>query len=366
MSALAPVLADALDTLRQIPLPVLLAGLAALVLAVALSSYTLLTLVAPRPRPPTARENTYRTNLPPTGAPSDSLPLPSAYTSDPFTLPSSSVYISVVVPAYNEAARLPGMLEEAIEVLQSVYTPLGLEWEIIVVSDGSSDATVRTALEFAVAHARPEPVGVAGPWREGGKGTRIPHGVIRVVELERNRGKGGAVVHGLRHVRGLWVLFADADGATRFADLPGLVKVGAEKSDAQHRVVVVGSRAHLVGSEAVVKRSLLRNFLMHCFHLLIRLMTPAATSAIRDTQCGFKLLSRAALPHIVPHMHSEGWIFDIELLMLAEAAGIPMAEVPVAWKEVGGSKLSVIKDSIAMAWGLAVLRAAWAFGVYKR
>jgi dolichyl-phosphate beta-glucosyltransferase len=111
---------------------------------------------------------------------------------------------------------------------------------------------------------------------------------------------------------------------------------------------------------------MLRNFLMHSFHLLIRFMTPPATSAIKDTQCGFKLFSRASLPYIIPNMHSEGWIFDIEMLMLTESAKIPMAEVPVGWKEVMGSKLNVVWDSLGMAWGLAILRAAWTFGVYRK
>ena len=94
-------------------------------------------------------------------------------------------------------------------------------------------------------------------------------------------------------------------------------------------------------------------------------MTPRATAAIRDTQCGFKLFSRSSLPYIIPYMHCEGWIFDVEMLMLAESAGIPVIEVPIDWKEVTGSKLNVIWDSLGMAWGLAVLRAAWMFGVYR-
>src|SRR5579862_8608155 len=105
---------------------------------------------------------------------------------------------------------------------------------------------------------------------------------------------------------------------------------------------------------------------MHSFHFLLRILTPTATAAIKDTQCGFKLFSRPCLPHIIPFMHSEGWIFDVEMLMLAESAGIPVTEVPVGWKEVGGSKLNVIWDSLGMAWGLAVLRAAWVLGVYRR
>lgn len=114
------------------------------------------------------------------------------------------------------------------------------------------------------------------------------------------------------------------------------------------------------------QRTFLRNLLMHSFHLLLRLLTPPATASIRDTQCGFKLFSRPALPYIIPYMHSEGWIFDVELLMLAEAAKIPVVEVPIGWKEVTGSKLNVLWDSLGMAWGLAVLRAAWALGIYKR
>lgn len=105
---------------------------------------------------------------------------------------------------------------------------------------------------------------------------------------------------------------------------------------------------------------------MHAFHLLLSLLTPPATAAIADTQCGFKLFTRPALPYIVPYMHSEGWIFDVEMLMLAESGGIPMVEVSVGWKEVLGSKLNVVWDSVGMAVGLAVLRVAWGVGVYKR
>src|ERR1700733_12420568 len=110
---------------------------------------------------------------------------------------------------------------------------------------------------------------------------------------------------------------------------------------------------------------------MRSFHFVLMILTPPATSRIRDTQCGFKLFSRAALPHIIPYMHAEGWIFDVEMLMLAESAppetesgsdgkmspnpGIRVAEVQVGWKEIGGSKLNVLWASLDMAWGLALL-----------
>ena len=65
-------------------------------------------------------------------------------------------------------------------------------------------------------------------------------------------------------------------------------------------------------------------------------------------------------------MHSEGWIFDVEMLMLAESANIKVAEVPIGWEEVKGSKLNVVWDSLNMAWGLTILRASWALGIYRR
>jgi dolichyl-phosphate beta-glucosyltransferase len=236
-------------------------------------------------------------------------------------------------------------------------------YEIIIVNDGSRDKTVDVALDFSRRHGL--------------------HDILRVVNLEKNRGKGGAVTHGFRHVRGQYVVFADADGASKFSDLGRLVEGCEDVVDASNRGVAIGSRGHLVGSEAVVQRSALRNFLMKSFHFVLMILTPPATSRIRDTQCGFKLFSRAALPHIVPYMHMEGWIFDIEMLMLAESApptpvlasdgsviglapGIRVAEVPIDWHEVEGTKMNIIKDSIGMALGMVILRGSWMFGVYRR
>lgn len=202
--------------------------------------------------------------------------------------------MSVVVPAYNEEDRLAGMLEEAVDHLEHAYgalagnfkneeiDPKGKEttgprrrkanhrtkenepqssesaqngWEIIIVSDGSTDRTVDVAYAFARDHQLSlHPKGHEGPWTPSSReGVRIPPGTIRVVELSQNRGKGGAVTHGMRHVRGQYVVFADADGASKFDDLAKLVSACQEINDSQLRGVAVGSRAHLVGSEAVVK-----------------------------------------------------------------------------------------------------------------
>ena len=187
------------------------------------------------------------------------------------------LFMSLVVPAYNEEDRLGLMLSEAVEYLESEYgsqkptkiqqngsaigstmktrasskTPNGHAnghmngyenssdvrkgWEILVVSDGSTDKTIQTALKFAN--------GLGPPSCSS----------IRVVHLGSNRGKGGAVVHGMRHVRGKYTVFADADGASTFRDLGKLVRECERIEDDKGRGVAIGSRAHLVGSEAVIK-----------------------------------------------------------------------------------------------------------------
>lgn len=192
----------------------------------------------------------------------------------------AELFMSVVVPAYNEEDRLAGMLEEAVNYLERMYGTLHDDdsqrtrttrqrkpaaraateergWEILIVSDGSKDQTEEMALRFARDHQLSlHPKGYAGPWTpKPQEGVSIPPGTIRVVSLAQNRGKGGAVTHGLRHVRGQYVVFADADGATKFDDLGKLVAACQEIQDSQARAVAVGSRAHMVGSEAVVKVS---------------------------------------------------------------------------------------------------------------
>ncbi|KAL2134674.1 hypothetical protein VTI74DRAFT_11185 [Chaetomium olivicolor] len=392
--------------------------------------YIVLHLVAPKPRLPFPSEKTYITTNP-DGTTSAPRPLPCWYdrwhaegllcqeyptipegftVPDQATIEPAEVEVSVVIPAYNEEARITACLEEMVEYLDQQFgrpnnhltspeqekpkkgrrgkrapatphrlvfkpdsptatttpippTPTPSGYEILIVDDGSRDRTIDVALAFSRKHGL--------------------HDILRIIKLEKNRGKGGAVTHGLRHVRGKYAVFADADGASRFSDLGRLVEGCEDVVDGSNRGVAIGSRAHLVGSEAVVKRSAVRNFLMRSFHFVLTILTPPATSRIRDTQCGFKLFSRAALPHIVPYMHAEGWIFDIEMLMLAESApatpvlasdgsvigtsyGIKVAEVPVGWHEVDGSKVNLVQDSVKMAIGLAVLRASWMLGVYRR
>ena len=198
---------------------------------------------------------------------------------------AAQVFVSVVVPAYNEEERLGDMLEEAVGYLRQEYgsgsksqarqeqatrrksdkgnkhsasngrvhastsDPHG--WEILIVSDGSTDRTVETALDFARAH-RIFYKGATSVM-DGVSESASPEESLRVISLVENRGKGGATTAGMRHVRGQYVIFADADGASKFTDLGKLLRECRRSEDKEGRAVAVGSRAHLVGSEAVVK-----------------------------------------------------------------------------------------------------------------
>ncbi|KAF7309940.1 Glyco-trans-2-like domain-containing protein [Mycena indigotica] len=250
----------------------------------------------------------------------------------------ATVDLSVVVPAYNETERLPIMISAALTHLQKQKPR---SFEVIIVDDGSSDGTSAKALELA---------------------SQYPTADIRVVTLEQNLGKGGAVRHGMLHSGGERLLMVDADDASRFVDLELLWKEMDRIAPDKKAGVVVGSRAHLVKTEAVVKRSLLRNILMYGLHTILRIV---GVGHIRDTQCGFKLFSRAAARQIFPAQHLPTWIFDVELLLLAKQVGIPVAEVPIEWHEVAGSKLNVVSASIQMLRDLLIVRANHLLGRWK-
>lgn len=289
--------------------------------------YVTLYIVAPIPREPLPEEKTYRT-LSKDGYITEPEPLPcwqDAQVKSSGRKPAHAdmeppeVFMSLVVPAYNEEDRLGGMLEEAVNYLERMYGTLAASatasasangsakrttrsaarqrkpaenghamnghamnghaangavsasaekgWEIVIVSDGSKDRTEEMAFSFARDHQLSlHPKGYAGPWTPGTQeGVHIPPGTIRVVTLAQNRGKGGAVTHGMRHVRGQYVVFADADGASNFEDLGKLVTACRAIEDPAGRGLAVGSRAHMVGSEAVVK---VRFFSFSCVYCI--------------------------------------------------------------------------------------------------
>lgn len=250
--------------------------------------------------------------------------------------------LSVIVPAFDEEIRLPSMLDEAIEYLDNkARKEDNFRYEVIVVSDGSRDRTVEVALEYSKKF-----------------GTQR----VRVLKLVQNRGKGGAVRLGMLSARGRNLLFADADGATRFSDYSKLEdSMRKLTTDWRNDAIVVGSRAHLE-KEATASRSLFRTILMHGFHLLVWLF---AVKEIRDTQCGFKLLTRSAARTVFRIMHVERWAFDVELLFIAQQHRMPINEVAVNWTEIDGSKVTPFWSWLEMGRDLFLIWLKYAAGAWK-
>lgn len=232
--------------------------------------------------------------------------------------------LSIIIPAFNEAARLPRFLATALPWLDA-HEP---SFEVIVLDDGSHDDT-------------------SGAARATG------HPALRVIRHRRNAGKGAAVRTGMLAARGELRLFADADGATELAELPALraaIAGGAQ--------IAIASRE---GGGKRVEVSLFRRTLGRTFNRVVRMgMLPG----IRDTQCGFKLFAGPAAWGLFEKLHEPGYAFDVELLFLASQLGLSVAEVPVNWTAIPGSKVNVWADGLRMLRAVRRVKRRWREGGY--
>lgn len=254
--------------------------------------------------------------------------------------------LTVVVPAYNEEKRLPVTLEESLAYLEErAKKDPSFTYEMIIVDDGSKDKTTEVGLGYS---------------------KKFGCDKVRVLTLAWNRGKGGAVRMGMFRARGKLLLFADADGATTFSEydrvedsLRSACKEESEVSDAL--VVSCGSRAHLE-EESVATRSFFRTVLMYGFHSLVWLF---AVRGVRDTQCGFKLLTRRAARILFNSLHVERWAFDVEMLYLAQSLGMPIEEVAVEWNEIEGTKMTPVLSWLEMGLDLITIWLRYTLGAWR-
>jgi dolichyl-phosphate beta-glucosyltransferase len=229
--------------------------------------------------------------------------------------------ISVVIPAYNEERRIAASLAAITSYLESGQE----DYEILVVDDGSRDATAATVEQ---AH-------------------RAAGGRVRLLRMPENRGKGAAVRAGVLASRGAEVLFSDADLATPIEEL---AKLRARLSDGCD--IVVGSRA-LVGSDIRVRQHAARELMGRMFNVIVRMLL---IGGIRDTQCGFKLFRGPAARELFAAASVDGFAFDVEILLLARSR-YRVAEVPVVWRHVEPSKVSPGRDAARML--VDVLKLSW-------
>lgn len=224
--------------------------------------------------------------------------------------------LSIIIPAYNEAERLPRYLPDVIRFCGA----LPGRTEILVVDDGSRDGTADYVREMAAGSP-----------------------LVRLISFEMNRGKGAAVRHGVLEAAGDYILFADADGATPITEAGRLLQSAERGAE-----VVIASRGI---DNRDVERTVMRRFFGAVFCRLTNLL---ALPGIMDTQCGFKLFRRSVARRLFSQMIEEGWAFDVEVLFLAQKFGFSIVEVPVRWREVEGSKIRPLRDAIRIL--VAVLR----------
>jgi dolichyl-phosphate beta-glucosyltransferase len=218
----------------------------------------------------------------------------------------------VIIPAYNEALRLPAYLSEVIAYFDGRDEP----YEVVVVDDGSSDETVPRVLEAQAAHAS-----------------------VTLRRLGANHGKGFAVREGMRAARGALRLMADADGATPIGEVKRLEAAIHEGAD-----VAIGSRA-LADPSVSRHVRLHRKLSGDVFNFLVRRL---GVPEISDTQCGFKLFRGAPAEALFGELRTEGFGFDVELLLLARRRGYRVTEVAINWADQPGSKVGVLMDGPRM------------------
>jgi dolichyl-phosphate beta-glucosyltransferase len=228
------------------------------------------------------------------------------------TSTSGEIYLSVVVPAYNEEGRIGPTLARVREYLEGqAYTS-----EIVVVDDGSRD---RTALQ-----AEDALLGTPG---------------ARVLRRSVNRGKGFSVREGVLAARGAFVLFTDADLSTPIEEIAKFWPRIEEGCD-----VVIGSRA-LPGSDIQVRQNPVRELMGKTFNLFVRLLL---LRGIPDTQCGFKLFRRAAALDLFSRLRTPGFAFDAEVLYLCRESGYRIGQVPVVWRHSAPSRVRIVRGAAGM------------------
>jgi glycosyltransferase involved in cell wall biosynthesis len=238
--------------------------------------------------------------------------------------------LTILIPAYDEEARLPGTLRTVGDYLAGRPD---LDAEILVVDDGSLDRTAAVA-------------------READLGT-IP---LRVIGYAPNRGKGYAVRHGILATEAGRVLVNDADQSTPMEMLPRLEEVMVrDRLD-----LVMGSRA-LAGSQIEIAQSWIRRTMGQTFNLIIRWLTGLP---FHDTQCGFKLLRMETMRPVVEALQVARFAWDVEMCFLACRCGLRVAEVPVVWRNSPRSKVSLFQDPLEMLLRVASLRRRWSRGGY--
>lgn len=235
--------------------------------------------------------------------------------------------LSIIIPAYNEEARLPDTLEQVTSFLNAQTYPA----EVLVVENGSQDRTLEIARDFS---------------------QRFPY--LKALHVE-GRGKGLAVRHGMLQATGAYRFICDADLSMPITEVNCFIPPILPEFD-----IAIASRE--APGAVRYNEPLYRHLTGRLFNLVVRLL---ALPDLHDTQCGFKCFRGAVADEIFPLQTITGWSFDVEVLFIACQRGYRVVEVPIPWYFSAESKVRIFRDLARVALDLiAIRRNAWS-GKYK-
>jgi len=240
---------------------------------------------------------------------------------------NSQPLASVIIPAWNEERRMPASLTRLAAFVEQQPYPV----EVIVVDDGSEDATATIVDEFARTHSFVRLI-------------RNPHG-----------GKGAAIKTGVAHGLGEYLILSDTDLSVPIEELPKFLPPALNGYD-----VAIASR-EAPGAQRV-DEPYYRHLMGRVYNLLVQVM---AVPGIQDTQCGFKAFRRDVARQVFPLQTIEGWGFDVEVLFIARRLGYQVVEVPVVWHYGRESKVRPVRDTLNMVRDLWLVRRNARRGLYR-
>ena len=235
---------------------------------------------------------------------------------------SNVPYLSIVLPAYNEARRLPPTMAALAEFVRG-FTQ---SYEVLIVVEGSTDGTLEIAAGLAAQQAH-----------------------FQVIDNGPQCGKGHAVRSGMLRAQGEYVFYMDADLSVPLAEVNAFLRRFEEAPAVD---VLVGNRQHAL-SRITRRQSPLRERMGQIFNRVLKSLLPVH---LRDTQCGFKAFRHAACQDIFSRQKVEGFAFDVEILLLAEKLGYITEDLPVEWINSPESKVRIVRDSLGMLFDTWQLR----------